>query len=205
MSRRFLVAYLAFIACAAFAPAASASPVLTEEGFKVAPGTTVTAQSEGTIYRTDAVSNRMCQNSDMHGTLVKNTGSLIEIEFSSVSFTGKLGGACEGIGADSLKAGNLPWCLRIGTEPVDSFTLSGGKCGEAPKSITLTVGSGCSYVATNGSLSGTYNTNTLGGELTTDEEYFSVESGSLCRPFILDPIKYNLSTAASPLTRLTIS
>jgi hypothetical protein len=207
MSKRFLVAFLALLVCAVFAPAASASPVLTEEGKTIATGTTVTAQSEGPIYRTDFGANYECQKSDMHGTVVKNNGSLIELEISSVSFTGVLGGGCEGVNADNLKAGNLPWCLRVGTEPGHSFTLSGGKCSEAAKPITLTTTLKfvtCHYVAET-LFTGTYSTNTPGAGLTTATERFKVESGPACRPFDLDPIKYNLSTATSPFTKLVIS
>jgi hypothetical protein len=207
MSRRFIVAFSALLVCAVFAPAASASPVLTEEGKTIAAGATVTGQSEGLIYRTDFGANYQCQKSDMHGTVIKNSGSLVELEISSLSFTGVLGGKCEGPIADSLHAGNLPWCLRIGTEPGHSFTLSGGKCSEAPKPITLTTTLKlvtCHYVAET-LFTGTYSTNTPGAALTTATERFKLESGPACRPFDLDPIKYNLSTAVSPFTKLTIS
>ena len=209
MKKMFLAACLTLAVCAAFAPAASASPFLTEGGIPIASGATVTAQSEGQIVRTNAFGNYTCHQSDMHGTVVKNSGSSIEIEFASVTYKGATGGGCDYPGGtETWQAGNLPWCLKIGTAPVDGFTMTGGKCGEAPKAITMTISRTmihCPTFSNASGATGTYKTKTPGVGLSFAAQSFTGGSGFPCSNFVLDPVQYNLTTAASPFTALTIS
>ncbi|HEY3553150.1 MAG TPA: hypothetical protein VGK66_05620 [Solirubrobacterales bacterium] len=182
---------------AALPTAASASPLLTENGVAVPVGATVQATSIGIPLRTTSIGSDECKRSVMHGNVTANTGSQISIEVSSFYLE-----CVSSSGFFTMQGQGLPWCWK--TTKSDSFELRGGKCSEAAKSLTLlwsTESTSCSFTRT--ALTGTFKTSPEEAVMTLLDQEFAVESG-FCQPFKLD-INYSMETAISPFTTLTIS
>jgi hypothetical protein len=196
MQKWLIAAILSLSALAAVPAAAPASPVLTELGVAVAPGATVRATNAGNILVTTPLETAQCLQSTMHGNVITNTGTQIEIEYSSVSFVG--------CGVGSIEAKNLPWCWKASSKmTADTYELRGGKCNEASKSLTLVVNSGCPYTRT--ALTGSLSTAPQDVFLTASGQEFVRESGMFCLTPIKFDITYTLETATSESGPLTIS
>ncbi|MGN6556686.1 MAG: hypothetical protein ACTHLH_01575 [Solirubrobacterales bacterium] len=164
MHKKLMLACMAIAAFAAFvvAPAASASPVLTDptiEGAnKAVPvGTSITGANTGPTFFKGGFEVE-CTNDDLVGTLKENTGTKIkgEIPVGGASFKGtEAGEDCKSfLGATNVKV-NSKLCLET-VAGTDNVTTTG--CG-ANVTFTLEItGTGpCKYSAA--SISGTYNTN----------------------------------------------
>lgn len=182
---------------AVFASPASASPVLTENAAAVPVGATVQATNVGEPLITTPLGTTRCINTKMHGNVIANTGTQIEIEFGSVTFFG-----CSGPFVNSVEAKNLPWCWKASSKmTADTFELRGGKCSEAAKPLTLLANS-CPYTRT--VLTGPFNTAPQDVSMTVAQE-FTRESGSLCPTPIEPEIVYTLETATGENSPLVIS
>src|SRR5215204_4073682 len=88
--KRNLISALAGLAvlAAAFAPAAVASPVLTEGGVALNPGAAISATNVGNLIRTSTFGNFICTGSTLRMNVLANTGTTIEAEVESATFTG---------------------------------------------------------------------------------------------------------------------
>lgn len=194
--RRLLAPWLCLAALAALPATASASPVLTENGAFVPVGATVQATSIGLPIVTASPVNYECKKSTMHGNVARNSGTRVEVEFSSFSLS-----SCTSLfGGLSLEASNLPWCWKT-TEAADSFELRGGKCSEAAKPLTVFV-NGCP--ATRTAITGTFKTSPEDFWMTLANQEFAPEFGFNCQRVTPD-INYTVETATSPFAPLFIS
>jgi len=159
MQKKLIMACMAIAALAAFvvAPAASASPALTESGVKVAAGTSITGKNTGNVLFTGGFAVE-CSSADLKGTVSTNTGSWIGITvplFSS-SFTGSgFGGDCTSALGDVQMTLNGSLCLE--TSGADTVPVNG--CG-GPITFTLKVTSaGISCAYSTASVTGSFKTN----------------------------------------------
>ncbi|HET7506938.1 MAG TPA: hypothetical protein VFJ53_01140 [Solirubrobacterales bacterium] len=147
MSKKLMTGLLALVALAAMAlPAvASASPELTSPtGTTAAVGSKITAVNIGDTLMTDTSGNVItrCSTVDLSGELTKNSGTAIEGNVTTASFTGTGSeGNCTGTFFSSPKvtpgvANGLPWCVRaLSTFGADEGQIRGGKCSEAAREI----------------------------------------------------------------------
>jgi hypothetical protein len=147
MSKKLMTGLLALVALAAMAlPAvASASPELTHPTGTTAPvGTKITATNIGETLMTDTNGNIItrCTTADLSGELTKNSGTAIEGNVTSATFTGTGSEEkCTGTFFSSPRvtpgvANGLPWCVRaLSTFAADEAQIRGGKCSEAAREI----------------------------------------------------------------------
>ncbi len=180
MSKKLITTCLALFALAAFVlPAvASASPVVTHPtGTKLVPGANgvkIKATNIGNTLLTSTSGTTLveCSTASMTGTLTVNSGTSIEGNIESTSFSGtEAGGKCTGLGGIivTTNVGNgVPWCLH--STGGDEFQVRGGKCSEVPRSITFAMDSGlgvtCHYERAN-SIKGTFTTHSTGDAILT--------------------------------------
>jgi hypothetical protein len=162
-------------------------------------GATVKATTVGQFVRTTALATFVCTGSTMHGTVVSNSGTQLEIEFTSVTF-----GDCTGFQNEPVEAKNLPWCWKASSKmTADTFELRGGGCKEAEKALTMVTG-GCPYTRFT-PMSGKFTTSPEDFKMTFSEQEFVSETGGVCiTAFKLDA-QYTVETAASPFTSLLVS
>jgi len=156
MRKKLMIACMAITAFTAFviAPAASASPVLTESGSGLAVGSSVTAKNVGVTHFTGGW-GLGCSKVHLQGTVTQNSGTTVkeEIPAGSATFTNAEGGPCESaLGLVTVKV-TSKMCME--TRPGDQLFVTG--CG-APVTFDLTVPgfSSCKYEAT--SFQGTFST-----------------------------------------------
>lgn len=171
---------------AAIAPqVASASPLLTEGGTIVKAGETVRATNVGNFVFTAGLTTMTCTNVKIDGSIVTNSGKLIQETIKTVEVKGPAAseGHCAStfLGNRVLKvtAENLHWCLE--TTGTDEFTIKGGGCGEAAKEVAFMLEStdktiSCTYAATE--LLGTYKTGETPVTLTMSKQKFTRKAGS---------------------------
>jgi hypothetical protein len=214
MKRKSISIVLGLVALAAtLAPAASASPVLTEKGTALAPGAEISATNVGNVVRTSGFGNLTCTGSTWHLKVLANgaaveTGNSIEAEVESAVFTGtETEERCTGFGAERITSKNLPWCLQAGGQlAADTFEIRGGKCSEAAKPITWimhTAFGECAFSAPK--LAGTFTTGESQAHLTIERQEATRETGQFCISAFKWDATYSLETTASPFTPLTIS
>jgi hypothetical protein len=174
MSKKLMTGLLALVALAAMAlpAAASASPELTQPtGTTVAPGKSITAVNVGDTLMTDTNTNVItrCSTVDLAGELTKNSGTSIEGNVTTASFTGTGSeGNCTGTFFSSPKvtpgvANGLPWCVRANNGmAADKAQIAGGKCNETAREIRFALDLGsitCLYSrAANAPIEGTLTT-----------------------------------------------
>lgn len=184
MTKKLLTVCMALAAIAAFAipAAASASPVLTDNGVPVPVGTKVTATQVGASKLTNTEGTRTqleCSTGTMTGELTKNNGTEVEGKITSATFggtgaqaTGEPEPECTGetvFGNASVTAvvsEKAPWCVR--STGADKFTVSGGACpggGTVKFKMVTTLAGTCEYEST-GPVGGTYNTGGTSATLT---------------------------------------
>jgi len=171
MNKKLIMACLALIAVAAMAvvPAlASASPVLTNGSTAVATGTKIIAKNTGIVKFTTNLGPLECSTARMTGTLTVNSGTVIEADFESASFTGTAAsGECTApfLGNATITPKKLPWCFKAkSTFSVDTWQLSGGNCpggGSIEFTWDTTSFGECTYVSTGTPpITGTFTTGT---------------------------------------------
>jgi len=163
------------IATLAFATAsiASASPVLTHAtGSVQATGTTLSAANVGEMLFTDTSGNIItrCTSANLAWELTRNSGTAIESNITSASFTGTgTEGNCTGTFFSSPRftmavANGLPWCVRaLSSMATNEAQIRGGKCSEAAREIRFAVDLGsitCLYARSS--------TEPIVGTITTD-------------------------------------
>ena len=147
------VSLVAFAAVAVAPAGASASPHLTETGGSaVKVGALFEATNEGSIVFTTVYGSVACPSSTLTGNVTENSGTSIKGDITKAIISAVGGGPCQttlptspAITIDTEP--NLPWCLT--TESADTWSVRGGACNEAGRSLTITVtGSvllGCTY------------------------------------------------------------
>jgi hypothetical protein len=194
MTRKLVMACMAVAAFAALAlpAAASASPVLTENGVAVATGKKIVGTQVGTSTFTSTDGTRkqlVCSTGTLTGELTANTGSLIEGKVTSMLFGGT-GGTnpnepqepeCTGesgfgnatvTGVVSTKA---PWCLKtIGS---DQWTLAGCATEKIKWLMVTTLAGTCEYEST-AHLVGTHSTGGTDGTMTATGETHNGTGGN---------------------------
>jgi len=202
MAKKIFSICAALIAFAVAPVAASASPLLTEGGAAVAPGTEITATQDGNIVFTSSLGPLTCPKSPLYVKLSFNSGKLIEGNVENAIFANETGGDCTSSWAGEINytVNNLPWCIKT-TSTTDAFVLRGGGCSEVEKEVQITMdytsgGFSCKYSRTSG-ISGTFNTNVTPTTLmfNTTEIVGASTNGGLCpNKWTLDA-KYTLETS----------
>jgi hypothetical protein len=209
MFKKLILAGMAIAAFAAFAvaPAASASPVLTDEGKAVEVGKTIIGTNTGITIFTSALEVK-CSTAHITGTVTKNSGTKIEGTVLPAGATFKGTGAGEDctspLGSTHVTLVS-ELCLVSAAAPADSFAVTG--CGGAPVVFTLEVtGTGvCKYSAT--TINGTYSTGVTPTPVTVSEqEAKKTEGGFFCPASGKLDMVFDLYTDNLPTeTPLTIS
>ena len=205
MHKKLIMACMAVASFAAFvvAPAASASPVLTEAGTPVAVGAAIEGRNTGVIKFTGAYAVD-CSSAILKGTLTKNSGTKIEgtIPVGGATFTGTgTGGDCTSALGSTKVTVNSELCLASGT--TDNFVVTG--CGAAAVVFTLEVtGTGpCKY--STAAVNGTFNTNVMPATVNVSEqEAKKIEGGFFCPSSGKLDMDFDLYTTGTN-TGLTIS
>jgi hypothetical protein len=186
MYKKFIIACMAVAAFTAFviAPAATASPVLTENGVTVPPGALITGTSTETPTFTGAF-NLTCSKATTTATVTKNSGTKIEatVAAGAATYTGT------GTSGDCTSAlGSIKWtvnselCLTSGA--TDTLTVTGcvnAKEEVLPVTFTLEItGTGpCRYKSS--LVNGTHNTNVTPATIKiTEQELKKIEGGFFC-------------------------
>jgi hypothetical protein len=209
MAKKILAICAALVAFAALPAVASASPVLQEGGVNVATGSGITATNSGPVVFKSSLGNVTCSNSVMHGTLVTNSGKLIEGTITSASWTGANGAPCESWAGDttvtpvltSTESTKHHWCIKTTSTTEDKWQLRGGGCAQAEGTLAFTLdfpGFSCKFsrAANLGGVTGTYETGKTPAPLkSTATEFLLIEGGFLCpSKGTLEPATYTLET-----------
>jgi hypothetical protein len=173
MSKKLVPLYLACLCVMAALPAqAMASPALTEGGSALKVGSTITGTSVGEVVGTLGPEeppkySLNCEQAHLHGEVVKNSGTEIEVTITSSTVNKQPEGTCGGL--LRVTSANTPWCLRMTQTMVkDTFDIRGGKCTEAATQLTTVLYFGlysCYYTRT--ALTGTLRTQSEGDALLT--------------------------------------
>ena len=193
MHKKLMMACMAIAAFAAFvvAPAASASPVLTEGGVALGTGVSIKATNTGITKFTASTGTVVeCTHAEFKGTVTKNSGTKIagEIPLGSASFsgTGEGGDCTSGLGPVKPTV-TTRLCLETSG---DTVIITG--CNGNPVTFTLDVTglTECPYSAA--SVTGTFNTNAdatvnVSEQLATrsNSNFFCPSSGKLDMDFDL--------------------
>jgi hypothetical protein len=207
MHKKLMMACMAIAAFAAFvvAPAASASPVLTNGGVAVAVGTELTGKNTGETKFTGSI-NVNCSNADLTGKVTKNNGTEIagEIPVGSALFTGTHStGDCTSTGLFTAPAAvSVTSKLCLATVPkTDNVTITG--CGANVKfTLNLTGLGPCEY--STATVLGTFVTN-AGATINVLEQAATLtNTGSFCPTSGKLDMHFDLYTKGGG-TQLTIS
>jgi hypothetical protein len=193
MHKKLIMACMAIAAFAAFvvAPAASASPVLTEGVTPLAVGASIEGRNTGnTLFEGEF--NVSCEEAVLKGKVTANTGSKIagEVPKGSTSFHNKGSTECSSAFGPTIVEVNSALCMETVTG-TDNVKVTG--CGGAPVTFTLnvTLAGTCRY--STASVTGTYKTNAgatvnLSKQPANKEEpsaFFCPSTGSLTMDFDL--------------------
>lgn len=157
----------------ATAASATNTPAVTyPTGTLLATGAKVKLTNVGVPQLTVTLGGLECTKVELTGTLVKNTGSEVEVNVETASSSGTgLGGDCtpkpnseKGRWTFAVATNGLPWCLRsVSTMTEDEVQIRGGKCSEAGRPIRFINDAGlftCTYERTSAMV----------GTVTTDPE-----------------------------------
>ena len=165
MYKKLMTGLLALVAFAALAlpAAASASPEIGETNAgvwsKLAVGTGITGtlvNGASKMTSPGGATLTECAVAHQGGTLFENSGTSIKGEITTASFTNAGGAECSTFFGGTTKVttnvGNgTPWCIQT-TKTADQVEIRGGKCSEAPRSITFVLdtstGGVCKYNST---------------------------------------------------------
>jgi hypothetical protein len=219
MSRKVITASMALAALAAIVlPATASSAQLTSPtGTLVAAGATVKATNVGTSRLTDASGNTLteCSTTSMTAELIKNNGTEIEANITSVSSggTGVAGECTSSFGGFTPKfnIGNgTPWCLKS-VNGIDEFTIRGGRCTDAARSVTVVMDSTtvgiCKYNRS-AVLSGSFITDSSDGDAVlsmNSNEITKEEGGIFCPSSGRVDVSYTLEADEAGTTPMYIS
>jgi hypothetical protein len=209
MTRKLILALVGLVVLGATSgPAASASPHLTEGGTALTAGAGLSATNVGNVVRTTPFGDFTCTGSTLQMKVIANTGTTIEAEIESATFTGpESEERCSGLGAESVTAENLPWCLKAGgTLAADTFEIRGGKCSEAAKPLkwaTRNPFGECTFNAPK--MMGTFTTGGTQAHLTIFKQEATRGFGMTCISAFRWDVTYSLETTASPFAPVTIS
>jgi len=138
MRSKIVTACVVLAALVAVAPAAAlASPELqTSTGTKVATGTGIKVQNEAAVvYTSGALVDKTCGPANMSGTVLTNSGSLVQVKVESFKLEG---GNCA-----SFTFENLPWCLS--SSVLGEWVLKGGGCEKEGVSLAYSTKLLCKY------------------------------------------------------------
>jgi hypothetical protein len=145
MKRQLISTLLAMTTLAlAFIPGiatAKNDPLLTyPTGTTMATGGKIRAVNIGEVSLTGSSGTTTCTSASLKGVLQKNSGTEVEADISSASFSGAGGdGRCKGPSEGWLSAGGLSWCLRSTPEmATDEFQIRGGACSKEITSTQIT-------------------------------------------------------------------
>lgn len=210
MHKKLMVACMATASIAAFvvAPAASATPVLTENGVVLPAGTSLTGKNTGNVRFTAAGFNLECTTVDLAGTLLENTGTkfkgTIPVGGMTISGTGTSGDCTSALG--NVKATvNSEVCIE-NIAKTDEVTIDGCLVGGVTQPYTVTLeitGTGpCKYKAA--TVKGTFVTNS-GATINMLEQTTVKEEGSFfCPAEGKADLDFDLYTTGGT-TQLTVS
>jgi hypothetical protein len=123
---------------------ASATPTLQEGGVNVTVGSGIAATSSGSTYFTITLGNITCSTFVMYGTVVVNTGKLIETTITQASWDSGGGGPYGSWVGDMTVTPDLSstshWCINTTSTTSHTWKLRGGGCNEVEKALTFTLG-----------------------------------------------------------------
>lgn len=183
------------LAVAVHAPAASASPVLTNEGKAVSVGTEITGTNIGTFRFTTPFGTE-CTAVGFNFLVTENSGAKLKLEapFGKAFFSGT------GAGVDctsSTGASNIAWITKVCLEATSGDKVIATGCG-AKAAFTTTITTGgfelpCRYAAN--SFTGTFVTN-ADAAFTFVEQEFAKETGFCTGTRTLLDLAFELTTIA---------
>jgi hypothetical protein len=190
---------------------ASASPVLTDTGSKVPPGTILRGTNTGILVWTISSGGKgECSKVVLEGAVTENSGSSVKENIEAASFEGTgSGGDCTSpLGQIKVTNPSLPWCFS--TNKVGAFTIRGGECSEASRGITFTMDitgvTNCSYPKA--SINGTYTAEGSSTTFKVSEESFSGSgegNGIFCPSSFKWDWLYVWETNVSPFDLILVS
>jgi hypothetical protein len=130
--------------------------------------------------------NFECTSAVFNGTVLKNSGTEVELTFSSASITGPgPRGTCATafLGNTIVTPKKLPWCFRAGGKlAADTFTMIAADCPTTTGTMELTLDSStvgeCSYSKT--SLNGIFITGEMGDLTISDQEFLKSAGSGFC-------------------------
>jgi len=136
----------------------------------------------GETKMTTSLGNVVCTTAKMTGEVTTNSGTLIEGDITTASFTGTgKEGDCTSSWTGDVKVTipSLPWCIKS-TKTAHQFEVRGGNCPEASRAMTFildfTSGFSCRYERSN--VTGSFTTHSTGDAiLTISEVTFTKEPG----------------------------
>jgi hypothetical protein len=161
----------------------------------LAQGTNVQLAEPDNVRLTTSIGNVECNEATLTGELTSNTGSHIAGNITTAEFRGNSSEPssqhCAGAFGKVTVTPNhttnpshngvssLPWCITANTAD-DKFTVRGGKCSEAARSLTFSLHTAlygtCSYQKA--SITGTYTTHPVATVLTIQSGGFTKTTGS---------------------------
>jgi len=181
MYKKLTMACMAVAALAAFgiAPAASASPVLTNAGVAVPVGTSILGTSTETPAFTGAF-NVTCSKAVLTGTVTKNSGTNIEgtVPVGGAVYVGTgTGGDCtSGLGSTKVTV-NSELCLASSAS--DTLSITGCEGKSVVFTLEITGTGPCKY--STAAVAGTFTTNTSPATVkVTEQEAKKFEGGFFC-------------------------
>jgi len=195
MHKKLMMACMAIAAFAAFviAPAASASPVLTDPvGSPLAVGASVTGTNVGNTFFKGGI-EVICSHAHIPGNVTANTGSTIagSVAAGAAQFTGTgAGGECTtGSGGTALVTVNSALCFDT-VAKTDTVSITG--CGTNPVTFTLNITGLATCKYQKSTITGTFETskdatiNLAGAPAEKDEGGFLCPNeGTLTMDFVL--------------------
>lgn len=226
MNRKVITTAIGVVVFAILAVAgnASAAQLTSPTGTRAAVGTKVKATNVGVSkLMTDDGSTVLteCSTTTLTGEVIKNNGTEAEANITSVSAGGTgavFNGSNECTGSfgnftATFTVGNgVPWCLKS-VNGTDEFTIRGGLCTQAARSITVvvdstTVGS-CKYNRTE-PFRGTFTTHSTGDAVLSmtpgaNTTLAKEEGGILCPSAGTLAISYTLEKDEAAIAPMYIS
>ncbi|HWN73074.1 MAG TPA: hypothetical protein VNN15_04620, partial [Solirubrobacterales bacterium] len=150
MHKKLMMACMAIAAFAAFviAPAASATPVLTDPlGTPLGVGASITGKSSSTTFTGSNGVNVVCNNADIPGTVTVNNGSLIEgntpKEAAKFTGTGTSGDCTSSLGSVGVTV-NSELCFKT-VKGTDNVEVTGCGANEVTFTLNVTGVTSCAY------------------------------------------------------------
>lgn len=181
MFKKLILAGMAIAAFAAFvvAPAASASPVLTEGGVAIPAGTSIIGTSTETPTFTGAF-NVTCSKAVLTGTVTKNSGTKIEgtVPVGKATYTGTgTGGDCTSALGSTKVTVTSELCLV--SEANDALSVNGCEGKNVAFTLEITGTGPCKY--STAAVKGNFTTNSTPATVkVTEQEAKLAEGGFFC-------------------------